>query len=104
MRDFIFFAAVYGLSVSLTVLGIGAPMRWALTKLDFALFRNETGSYLKTLAHCPACLGFWIALGATFWHAPLGRFWADRLAVALAAVGINWIAHVTLSKLGQYEL
>ena len=104
MKDFLFFAAVYGVAASLALLGIGAPFRWAMARLDYSIFRNENGSYLKTLAHCPACLGFWVALGATWWHAPLGRFWLDRIAVALSATAMIWIVHVTLTKLGQYDL
>lgn len=75
-----------------------------MSRLDFMIFRNEEGSWLKTFSQCPACLSFWIALGATFWHAPLGPGIFDRVAVALAMVGMVWIIHVTLSKLGQYDL
>lgn len=72
--------------------------------LDFKLFRKEEGSTLKLFSQCPACLSFWISLVATFWHAPLGPWIWDRVAVSIAMVGLVWIIHVTLSKLGQYEL
>lgn len=59
---------------------------------------------MKVLAHCTACTGFWVALAGTFWHAPLGPLWSDRVAVALAATGLIWIAHVAMVRLGMYDL
>lgn len=104
MRDFVFFAAVYGAAASLTILHIGAPYRALLTWIDRVLFRIEEKGPLKMLAHCPACTGFWLALGATFWHSPLGPWWLDRVMVALASTGIIWIVHVILARLGMYDL
>lgn len=104
MKTAVFFFAVYGIAISLALLKVGAPFRWVMSRLDLRIFRNEEGSYLKTLSQCPACLGFWIALGATFWHAPLGPFIVDRLAVACAMTGLIWIVHVTMTKLGQFDL
>lgn len=113
MRDLVFFAAVYGLSISLAVLGIGGPFRAAGTWLDRKLFSKrwlkrtkpeERGGPIHRFVHCPACLAFWAALGGTGWHAPLGPAWPDRITVALAATGMTWVVHVILYKLGQYEL
>lgn len=104
MKDAVFFLAVYGAALSLALLKIGAPFRWTLSRLDYWIFRNEEGSYLKTFSQCPACLGFWISFAATFWHAPLGPNIFNRLAVSLACVGLIWIIHVTMTKLGQFEL
>ncbi len=103
MKAVLFFAAVYGAAISLALLRVGGPFRWVLTSLDFLIFRNKEGSHLAAFAQCPACLGFWIALGSTFWYAPLGPAVLDRVATAFAAVGLIWIVHVTLSKLGQYD-
>lgn len=104
MKTAIFFAAVYGAAISLALLRVGAPFRWVMSRLDYWIFRNKERSHLKMMAGCPSCLGFWLSLGATFWYAPLGPFIFDRLAVAFASVGIIWIVHVTLTKLGQFDL
>lgn len=104
MKTAVFVLAVYGAAISLALLKVGAPFRWVMSRLDYKLFRNEEGSTLKAFSQCPACLSFWISLGATFWHAPLGPWILDRLAVSIAMIGVVWIIHVTLTKLGQYEL
>jgi hypothetical protein len=111
MKTAFFLMSVYGLSVALTVLGVGSFFRSAGTKIDKLLFpwhwvdpQKPMGGAVHMFAHCPACVGFWIALGATWWHAPLGPAPLDRVAVALAATGVIWIVHVTLTKLGQYGL
>jgi hypothetical protein len=103
VKDAIYFMAVLGMAYSLTLLGIGAPYRWVGEKLDWLLFRNQKGSYLKVLVHCPACTGFWVALGFTFWHSPLGPLWIGRFMTGLACTGGLWIVQVILTKLGQYE-
>jgi hypothetical protein len=110
--------AVFGAAYSLTVLGIGALYRSIGTELDQLLFKNQwreaiapdrRGGLIHKFVHCPACNSFWLSLGATFWYCPVNR-WVlgpcivDRLAVSFASVGIVWIIHVILTKLGQYEI
>lgn len=106
MRAFFFFAAVYGAATSMALLKAGAPFRWVMKTLDRVIFRNkkEEGGFLTMMSQCPACLGFWIALGDAFYYQPLGPRIADHLMAAFSAVGLIWIVHVTLTKLGQYEL
>lgn len=106
MKVIFFFAAVYGCAASMALLKAGAPFRWVMKTLDRVIFRNksEAGGVLTVLSQCPACLGFWIALGDAFYYKPLGPTIADHLMAAFAAVGLIWIIHVTLTKLGQFEL
>ena len=96
MKDTVYFLAVYGLSLALTVLSIGTYYRELGEKI---------GGEIKTLVYCPACTGFWIALIFAFlWHSPAGPSILDRLASALAGSGLTWIIHVTMVKLGQNDL
>jgi hypothetical protein len=106
MREFFFFAAVYGAAASMALLKAGVPFRWVMQTLDRVIFRNKTedGGVLTMMSKCPACLAFWIALGDAFYYKPLGPTVGDHLMAAFAAVGLVWIVHVTLSKLGQYDL
>lgn len=106
MKAFFFFAATYGAATSMALLKAGAPFRWVMDTLDRVIFRkkNEEDGFLAVLARCPACLGFWIAFGDAFYYKPLGPTIADHLMAAFAAVGLIWIVHVTLTKLGQYSL
>lgn len=111
MKTAVFVLAVYGTAISLALLKVGGPFRWVMSRLDYALFRNEEGSWLKTLSQCPACLSFWISLILSYWLMPVGTAGATlleaivtRVIWSLAMVGFVWIVHVTLSRLGQYDL
>lgn len=110
MKTAFFFLAVYGLAAALTVLGVGALFRTVGSKIDKLVFPwkwvdpAKQGGPIRMFVHCPACVGFWVALGATWWHAPLGPAVADRIVVALVATAFIWMVHVTLTRLGQYEL
>jgi len=107
----VFALAVYGAAISVALLKVGAPVRWVLSRLDYMIFRNEQGSWLKTLSECPACLSFWISFLLSYWLMPIGTAGPTLLEALLtrgiwsvAMVGFTWIVHVTMSKLGQYEL
>lgn len=117
MNLFIYFAAAYGFSVTLTLLHWGAGYRGLGMILDRLLFpskwkeeipADQRGGSLKTLVHCPACTGFWVALGMTAWLMPdlpwlSFRNFETRWMHSVAASGIIWIVHVVLTRLGQYD-
>ena len=105
MIDLTFFLAVYGAALALTVLQAGEPYRWAGERVDRWVLRRKNNAEnpgpFTTLTNCPACTSFWVGLpSAYFWHSPSGFFVAD----AFACVGIVWMIHVTLTKLGQKEM
>lgn len=119
MRDFLFFAAVYGVAASLAILAVGAPFRMIGIGLDRMLFphrwaddvgEDRRGGALRIFVHCPACISFWTALVLSWTlyspskaHFGIGLPWS--LAVdGLVSVGIIWCVHVAMTKLGQYDL
>ncbi len=117
MNYFIYFAAAYGFSLTLTLLHWGAWYRGLGMILD-RLFcpskwkdeipEAERGGPIKVLVHCPACTGFWVSLAMTQWLLPnIGWLnlhdFETRWMHSVSSVGIIWIVHVVLTKLGQYE-
>jgi len=119
VKDFIFFAAIYGLSVSLAVLPVGKPWRATGILFDRLVFpnrwlsflpENERGGLIRIFVHCPACVSFWAgALSSAFIYSPARLYLHVDPIVAmaidgLASTGIIWAIHVTLTKLGQYDL
>jgi len=116
MNEFLFFAATYGVAASLAVLGVGGPFRAAGTWLDRKLFKKRwrkrkkeeapMGGPIRVFVHCPACISFWVGFGLTFWLNPLEAFWVEivvRLVWSFAAVGVSWVTHTAMTKLGQYQ-
>lgn len=119
MKDFLFFAAVYGMSASLGILAIGAPWRAVGVFIDRMLFPSRwtddipgdrRGGAVRIFVHCPACISFWTgALFSWLVHSPakthLGIPFVSSLVIdGLASAGIIWCVQVILTKLGQYEL
>ena len=119
MKDFLFFAAVYGTAASIALLHVGSPVRFLFTLIDTKLFpsswaefipASQRGGPIRKLVHCPACLSFWIALAASILvYSPAGHHLGlpviPRVIVdSLASVGIIFCVHVVLTKLGQYDL
>lgn len=119
MKDFLFFAAVYGMAASLAILAVGAPWRAIGTILDQKLFPHrwaddipgdKRGGALRIFVHCPACISFWTGvLFSWFVYSPArDHFGCSRILSlpidGLASAGIIWCVHVVLTKLGQYEL
>lgn len=119
MKDFLFFAAVYGTAASLAILAIGAPWRATGTWLDMKLFPSRwaddipgdrRGGAVRIFVHCPACISFWTGvLFSWLVHSPakvhLQIPFASSLVIdGLASAGIIWFIHVVLTRLGQYDL
>jgi hypothetical protein len=119
MKDFIFFAVIYGAAASLTILSVGSPWRLIGTFIDQKLFparwvvgipSNQRGGAIRIFVHCPACVSFWIgALFSWILYSPARTYFEisriPALAVdGLASAGIIWFIHVVLTRLGQYEL
>jgi len=119
VKDFLFFAAVYGTAASIALLHVGSPVRFLFTLIDTKLFpslwadfipASQRGGPIRKLVHCPACLSFWIALAASILvYSPAGHHLGlpviPRVIVdSLASVGIIFCVHVVLTKLGQYDL
>jgi len=110
---FLFLAGTLGASLALGVLAVGHPFRAAASLLDRFLFPRSwegggQGGPLRMLAHCPACLSFWIALALSFWIVPF-RSWScreivERILLGLSATAVTWVVHVVLTKLGQYNI
>jgi hypothetical protein len=114
VRDFVYFAGVFGLSAVLVLLHVGEVYRWSGRALDRLLFKNrwsdeiperERGGPLSKLVACMACTSFWVSIGMSrVWYCPLAGGWPDRVVVGLASVGIVFAAYVVLVKLGLYEI
>lgn len=115
MKDFLFYAAVYGAAASIALLHVGYPIRHLAAILDQKLFPSladspARGGPIKVLVHCPACLSFWIALiMSTLVYSPSGAHFGiptiPRLLVdSISATGIIFIVHVVMTRLGQYDL
>lgn len=123
MRIFLFLLAEMGLSWSITVLAIGAPIRQLFDTLfgrPPKLIKGKGGkkkyveaelTKLQILVRCPACIGFWIALAISKGiYSPCldsgltGVIILASVLDGLVAVGVNWVMHVVLTRLGQYDL
>lgn len=114
MRDFIYFAAVLGTSVSLTLLHVGEVYRRPGLWLDRWLFKkrwlesipeDKRGGPIKLLVHCPSCTSFWVSIALScLWYCPLGGGWMEKGAVGLASVAIVFSWHVIAVKVGLYEM
>lgn len=114
MRDFIYFAAVFGLSASLTLLHVGEVYRRPGLWLDRLLFKkrwlqsipeDKQGGPIKHLVHCPSCTSLWVSIAfSNLWYCPLAGGWMEKGAVGLASVAIVFATHVILTKLGLYEM
>jgi hypothetical protein len=114
VRDFIYFAAVLGAALSLTLLHVGEVYRRSGTWLDRALFKkrwlesipaNERGGPVKQLVHCPSCTSFWVSIAfSNLWYCPLGGGWMEKAAIALGCVALTFTWQVIAFKLGLYEM
>lgn len=119
MKDFLFFAAVYGTAASLAILAVGAPFRAFGIWLDQKLFphrwivvisEDRRGGAIRIFVHCPACISFWTGvLFSWLVHSPARTHLALPLVSSLiidglASAGIIWCVHVVLTRLGQYDL
>lgn len=115
MKDFLFFAAVYGAAASLALLGFGVWWRAAGTWLDRKLFPSWwpppveingkfeyityeapdpmaelKGGALRIFVHCPACLSFWIAaLGSWRLYSPARAHFGCSPLVAIVIDGLG---------------
>lgn len=110
-----------GLSWSITVLAIGAPIRMLSDLLTLrktspgstAAGSNDAQplSKIQILFRCPACIGFWVACGlSALVYSPSIDCGLTRVIIlasvldGLVAVALNWVMHVVLTRLGQYDL
>lgn len=95
----VFVLAVWGLANAVTVLDAGKPIRRFLRDVPV----------LGKMFQCPACLGFWIGMAAS-WSVfspslscvskefPDPRV-AAMVADGLVCSGVNWILHVLCERL-----
>lgn len=114
MKDFVYFAAVFGASAALVLLHVGAIYRGLGIWLDRLIFRKQwreevpegkRGGPLSKLVACMACTSFWVSIILSrVWYSPLPGGLADQIVVALASVGIVFALYVILVKLGLYEI
>jgi hypothetical protein len=119
MKDFLFFAAVYGAAASLALFKVGASWRLIGTWIDQRLFPRywapaippeQRGGPVRGFVHCPVCISFWVAvLFSLEVHSPskihLEAVFPWSLVIdGLASAGIIWCVHVALTRLGQYDL
>jgi len=120
MKDFLFFSGIAGFAFSLAILAVGNPWRRILSWVDEKLFphrwaedlpTSQRGGAIRVFAFCPACISFWTAMAVSaFIYSPsrvhiVGiQFIPGLLLDGFATVGIIWTVHVTLTRLGQYEL
>jgi hypothetical protein len=119
MKDFLFFASVYGAAASLAILTVGSIWRAIGTWADQRLFpyrwtddipADRRGGALRTFVHCPACISFWVGVAFSLMiyspskaHFGVPLFWS-LVVDGLSSVGIIWCVHVILTRLGQYDL
>jgi hypothetical protein len=119
VKFLIFYAAVMGLSWCITILAIGSPLRWLVDLTAKASSGSSSAAAddakpltkIQILFRCPACIGFWIAgLLSWFVYSPCLDSGLTRVIIlasvldGLVAVALNWVTHVVLTRLGQYEL
>lgn len=95
----VFVLAVWGLANAIGVLKVGKPIRE---------FLKDT-PVLKDLFRCPACLGFWMGMGASWFvfspslscisrEFPDPRF-AAMVADGLVCSGVNWFLYCVCTRL-----
>lgn len=121
LKIYLFYLAVMGLSWSITILAVGAPLRWIVDLLTKK--KPSPGSAttapddekhphpLKIFFSCPACVGFWVAyIMSALLYSPALDCGLTRVIIlasvldGLVAVALNWVMHVVLTRLGQYDL
>lgn len=93
----LYLAACFGVSLSISVLAIGEPIR----KIFCFRSNPDRPHHACIFINCVACTGYWagVFLGYVY-HSPTGNPWLDGFVV----IGVNLILYVVLVKLGLHEI
>lgn len=93
--------AAYGLTLTITGSKICEPLRRLLQRPD----------WLKTLVHCPMCMGFWVGVLMAFVRielfpplAEVGGRVSHAIVHGFCSMASCWIIHVLLVRLGSEDL
>lgn len=118
MKAFLFYGAELGATLSITLLAIGLPIRNLVDRMfpsrqppPDSADQEPVFSPVQIFIRCPACVGFWIsAIASLLLFSPTldSGLCRDRITASildgLVAVAVNWVAHVALTRMGQYDL
>lgn len=109
--------ATFGLSISITFLHVGYPLRLLVSGMADKDFRRAvksssfSGFRQRVLARwirCPACVGYWVGMGLSMWWWPeqllVWRGLADAACAGLVTCAANFIIWVVMLRLGADKL